>query len=583
MSATAPITARAAHPLDFQSEQVRQLYAGVPAGPAGGALAGIVLTTLLWERVDRPMLLTWISGLLLVLLIGGLAGLGYKRTSAENSDAGLWLRRFRLAVAAAGIAWGLSSLLIFPSHDIAYQALFSVVLAGVAAGAVTAMAMDRVSALLFTVPLLLPLIVRLFVEDTGIFSAMGAILLIFLVYISMSAFRNDRSARQNIQLRQAQSTHLLALREGAALNHKLALAVAHIEDAVMIMNVQGQIEWVNPSFVRTTGYTLEEVAGRRPSEVLRGPKTDPKAAAVIDLSRQKRERATTEILNYAKDGRTFWTTVGSDVVRDENGQVMHFISVARDITQRKATEEALRVALGSAEAANQAKSDFLSSMSHELRTPLNAILGYAQLMEMRNDLPSDIMSSAHEIRHAGDHLLALVNDVLDLARIESGDIEMQLEALAPATLLAACQSQHQHAAEARQIRLVFEPPPSGALVTADRRRLLQVLNNLISNAIKYNREQGEVRVRCERSAIGIRFAVHDTGPGIPAAKQAQLFQPFNRLGAEMGPIEGTGIGLVITRQLVRDMHGTMGLESGEGRGSTFWVELPAADPKPALA
>jgi signal transduction histidine kinase len=229
-----------------------------------------------------------------------------------------------------------------------------------------------------------------------------------------------------------------------------------------------------------------------------------------------------------------------------------------------------------AEQASRAKSEFLSSMSHELRTPLNAVIGFSQLLETREDIPGDAIEQIHAVRNAGDQLLELVNDILDLARIESGKINMQIEPMALADVLATCQPPHQRAAQLKQMQLFFQNDcPPEQTVHADRRRLIQVINNLVSNAIKYNRKQGLVTLRCRPATNArIRIAVTDTGPGLSPDKQAQLFQPFNRLGAEMGPVEGTGIGLVIARQMITQMGGSIGVESQEGHGSTFWVELP---------
>jgi len=255
-------------------------------------------------------------------------------------------------------------------------------------------------------------------------------------------------------------------------------------------------------------------------------------------------------------------TVMSTTLGGEPG----FLAVFRDISELKRAEEE-----------NRAKSRFLASMSHELRTPLNAILGYAQLMELQEGVPKAMLENAREIGRAGNHLLALVNEVLDLARIESGRVELHPERIALLDLLGECHSHHVRAAAARQISLFNGEGCDGLYLLADRRRLLQVLHNLLSNAIKYNRPEGRVTIHCSRpDADHVRIAVTDTGPGISAEKQRELFQPFNRLGAEMGEVEGTGIGLLITRQLVELMGGALGLESHPGAGSTFWVDLPVA-------
>ena len=250
-----------------------------------------------------------------------------------------------------------------------------------------------------------------------------------------------------------------------------------------------------------------------------------------------------------------------------------------EVEVRRNTEVALREAKDHAEHASQAKTSFLSSMSHELRTPLNAILGFGQLLELGGGSLSGSERSGyvHEIISAGHHLLDLINDLLDLVRIESGVIALSIEPVALDGLLDECLMLLGPVAAKRDIdlRADYRLGAVHPVVNADRVRLKQALLNLISNAIKYNREKGEVHVTLvplEPDRLQIR--VRDNGPGIPEARQGELFMAFNRLGAESSGIEGTGIGLVITRQLVERMGGYIGFESTPGIGSTFWVEMP---------
>lgn len=242
----------------------------------------------------------------------------------------------------------------------------------------------------------------------------------------------------------------------------------------------------------------------------------------------------------------------------------------------EAHEHALAVARDAAEAGNRAKSLFLTSVSHELRTPLNAILGYTQLMDMYDDLPQAVRENVSEINEAGQQLLGLVNGMLDLASIESGELQFDIAETDPVEVLDACHRQNAAAARARQITLGVPQGCSGRYVLADTQRLLLALNNLVANAIKYNREGGNVFLACNATQPGwVRIAISDNGPGIPAELRNQLFQTFNRLGAEAGAIGGAGIGLSIVRQLIEGMGGRVGVDSRVGAGSTFWVELPA--------
>jgi PAS domain S-box-containing protein len=324
-----------------------------------------------------------------------------------------------------------------------------------------------------------------------------------------------------------------------------------------------------------------------------------------------------------QDGRALWFRDEASVVRDESGRSLFLQGILvditeskqaedelkqhryrleelvakrtdelahvneelrRDIAQRKLIEEELIKAKTEAEKANLAKSDFLSSMSHELRSPLNVMLGFAQLMESSSPPPTFTqMTMLKEINSAGWYLLELINKILDLAAIESGKLVVAQEPMCIGEVMIESRTMVEPQAQERNIHLIF--PPSSDMrffVQADRTRVKQVLINLLSNAIKYNREGGTVEVSCCMPEPGrLRVSVRDTGTGLPPEKLTQLFQQFNRLGQEAGSVEGTGIGLVVTKQLVELMGGVIGVESTVDVGSVFWFEL-IADEAPKI-
>ena len=256
----------------------------------------------------------------------------------------------------------------------------------------------------------------------------------------------------------------------------------------------------------------------------------------------------------------------------------YHLAVVHDITERNKAEEA-RTAREAAEQANLAKSEFLSRMSHELRTPLNAILGFSQLLQMSDLTPKQAQSLGYILK-AGDHLLTLINEVLEISRIESGRSGICLEPVAVREALKECLDLIGLLAAQRQVTIdTGDSLEHQWYVLADRQRLRQVLLNIMSNAVKYNRETGSVLIRCAelKEAAHLRIRITDTGPGLPQDKLAKLFTPFERLGAEQTAVEGTGLGLALSKRLMEAMNGTLGVESEVDSGSTFWVELPLVE------
>lgn len=273
-----------------------------------------------------------------------------------------------------------------------------------------------------------------------------------------------------------------------------------------------------------------------------------------------------------KDGRVF--EISSCPLQYRDAPIGRLFCI-HDISSLKATEAALREARDQAMHANKAKSDFLAHMSHELRTPLNAILGFAQVIEADQHSEHHILGGY--IHKAGQHLLDLINEVLDLASIEAGKLSLRLESVDVAACIDDCTELTQGLAKDKNVELKVIPASPTCFVWADKRRLKQMLLNLISNAIKYNRPQGSVCISVERRANECwRIKVQDSGLGISESDQLQLFTAFNRVGSAQNSIEGTGIGLAFTKKLTQMMHGTIGMSSEIDVGSCFWIELPAS-------
>lgn len=359
---------------------------------------------------------------------------------------------------------------------------------------------------------------------------------------------------------------------------QLALVAAKTHNAVIILDARGQMEWVNQAFTNLTGYYLDEVRGKRLDDVLRGPATDPQQLKLIDESQQRGEAFEGELAIVAKDGRSPWLSISLTPVFDESGNERGFVAVTTDVTDRKRSEEELRKAKEVAETANRSKSEFLANMSHELRTPLTAILGYSEVLIDQVDEQSHV-DFLTTIRRNGNHLLSVINDILDLSKVEAGRLEIEEVACSPRQLLADIINAMRVRADGAGLSLtedIGEEIPD--IVGLDPTRLRQIVINLIGNAVKFT-ETGGVSVNAKFTPTkgeygNLEITVADTGIGMTLTQLDGLFQPFVQADASTTrKYGGTGLGLSISRRLARLMGGDITVESQINEGSRFTVSV----------
>ncbi len=350
--------------------------------------------------------------------------------------------------------------------------------------------------------------------------------------------------------------------------HKYRAIFENAIEGIFQSTPDGKFLSVNPALARMFGYDSPDELIASVNDIQQTLYVDPKRRD--EFKRAIETRGSVELFEYEifrKDKTRRWLCENSRAVRDSDGKVAYYEGTVEDITERRRVEEV--------EQANKAKSEFLSRVSHELRTPLNAILGFGQLLERQNPTEQQRGRLRHII-NAGQHLLGLINEVLDISRIETGKMQVSLEPVSMSDALAEAIDLMRPLASQRKVQLFADFDVDASVhVMADCQRLKQVLLNLLANGVKYIPAGGTVSVSCGASAgEHLRVFISDTGPGIPQEKISRLFTPFDRLGAEQADIEGTGLGLALSRRLMEAMGGSIGVDSVVGKGTTFWVELP---------
>ncbi len=386
-------------------------------------------------------------------------------------------------------------------------------------------------------------------------------------------------SKQELELRVAKRT--LELQKT---NKKLSSILEKTSQGFYIVDNNAFIIDINPEMAKILGRSREEIIGHSFLEFV--DEENRKIFMEQIKIREQGKDSSYDAKLQRPDGSNVSCYFSATCFNDEKGDKIGSFALVTDITERKKFEEKLSRAKIRAEKANQAKSIFLASMSHELRTPLNAILGFTQLLETKslnidgNDLNRTYLS---RIMHSGRHLLGLIDEILDLAKIETGGMSLSIEAIDICPLVMDTIEFVQPMAMSHKVAIIPEKPEKPIYINADRTRFSQVILNLLTNAVKYNIPHGKVMISCKISDNILRLNVEDTGPGIEKDKIDQLFDPFNRLGAETSNIEGTGIGLTITKKLVEMMKGSIGVESSPGTGTKFFIEFTLAPPPVKMA
>ncbi len=399
-----------------------------------------------------------------------------------------------------------------------------------------------------------------------------------IIFYRQVKFWIDSHLELQDQLLQSQANLELRVEKRTRDLNKLSVAVESSPAIILIIDRNNKIEYVNPVFTKVSGFEKEEVIGKSPA-ILTSNLNNRKIYIAMLKELNKKGVWHGEFCNRRKDGSTYWVSSAISTIFSETGQVQNYIAIQEDITENKLIQQELINAKESAEKSNQAKSEFLSSMSHELRTPLNAILGFAELFEFDKSLDLKYKNNARKIYNAGEYLLSLVNEILDLSKIDSGKISITRELISPLKLIDECIKLITPLVKEKNISVNFRKYPCDCRIYADYMRTKQVLLNLLSNAIKYNTKNGIINIfnhNCEKG--NMKISITDSGIGIDIEKQKQLFEPFNRLGAEQSNIEGTGVGLFISKQLIDMMNGKIGVYGNQESGTTFWIQLPVHTP-----
>ena len=550
-------------------EEIRLLYGGTPFSyTASFVIALIIYFVLRGHVASEQNLHIWLYTILGVLLIRSVDSYRFSRRNKQQQQKISWRVRFMTGTAVAGFCWGLLPWLGY-SPEVEYFSFIIVCQVGVIAGSLSTLSYRWEAMALFLLPASLLLVFRLLVEGQNFSNATSFVLAVFIFFSLSAGKRIFNNTQQNIRLRIEADNRERAIE---LMHQKQALHLQNTPLAIIEFDIDFRITEWNKAAEKIFGYTRDEAIDENILRLILPRDSSSDAEKIWQRLLNNEAVIGAVIENKTKSESPIFCEWFVTPLTDEQKNIVGIAAMALDISDKKQNELAILKSKEEAEKANQAKSDFLSSMSHELRTPLNAILGFTQLLMHDKSLTDKQHSHLSEISNAGNLLLELVNQILDLARIEKGHLQLSMEQINIADVFQECRSMISPLAEKNNISLDITSETNGYVI-ADYTRLKQVMLNLLSNAIKYNVKNSSVSLKALQKENGIvRISVIDSGTGISEDLLQDIFQPFNRLNAAYN-IEGTGIGLSISKQLIEMMNGSIGVTSKINTGSEFWIEL----------
>lgn len=589
--------------LQLRCAQIEQLYLQASTGFYGAMFNAAVLTAVLWNVVPHVKLLPWYGFIVSVYVIRHVVWFQYRRKSPKGLELLRWGRRFAIGSFISGCAWGASAILLFPEQSVLHQAFLLLLSAGISAGTVVVYAPARDAALPYVLAALLPLAARFIYHGGSVHITMGFMVIAFTIVLVVTHNRIYATNTESLRIRFKNQDLIWFLSEEKTktekLNRELESEIAErkraeealrksdqtarallnaTSDAATLLDLDGTLLAFNEVFAHSLGRKPEELEGRNILNLFPPELASERRSKAREVVETKKPVRFVDV-----DGETYLDNTIYPLLNPE-GSVENFAIFSRDTTDRVTTEMELRKAKEDAERANRAKSEFLANMSHELRTPLNAIIGFSEILEDKvfGELSDRQTRYVSHIHNSGRHLLQLINDILDLAKVESGRIVLEISRVNVEQLLKNCLIMIEQKARKRDLDLdlVVHEDLKEMTIPADEVRLKQIMYNLLSNSAKFTGEGGRVNVRAWKEGDELVISVSDTGRGLRPEDHALIFRAFEQVDSSYArQQEGTGLGLALTHRLVELHGGRIWAESGgPGMGSTFSIAIPLSGP-----